>query len=120
MYGSTRQATQPAPPPRPSNGAQTPQPRIGQTRAGETDLALPLIFAGAILLYLVYAVVEQHEKLKSAIRPANVGVNVRNIVVMLATVILGIPLAKVGAVKLNALTGGRFGTRSLVQWVGLA
>jgi hypothetical protein len=121
MYGSAKNvAQQPAPPPRQSPGAASSGRHASATRATEANPTLPIVIAAAILLYVVYAMVEQHEKLKAAIRPASIGLNVRNILVMLATVLLGIPLAKVAAVKLNALTGGKFGTRLVVQWVGLA
>jgi len=59
-----------------------------------------------VLLYLAYAVLEQHEKLRSALKPENVAVNLRNILVMLLTVILGINVLKIAAAKLVVWLGG--------------
>jgi hypothetical protein len=79
---------------------------------------LPWVYAGLVVLYLVYAVIEQHEKLKSAIEPKNIGINLRNIAVILVPVILGINLLKILSVKLVAW--GVPGAKYFVAIVGNA
>lgn len=55
-----------------------------------------------LALYFVWALLEQHEKIRTAVRPQNVGVNLRNIAVIMVTVILGLNLSKIIAAKLCA------------------
>jgi hypothetical protein len=119
MYG--RESTKP----RSSQIAPAPQqasPATSGRASGNVDATtlrwFPIALVLAIALYVTWAVVEQHQRVKSAIEPRSIGINVRNIVVMLATVILGLNLFKIGAVKYSALTGGRFGGRFLVYLAG--
>jgi hypothetical protein len=63
---------------------------------------LAFVLGGAIVLYLVYAVLERHERLRDAVKGQNVLINLRNIAVILTTVVVGINLLKVLAAKLVA------------------
>jgi thiosulfate reductase cytochrome b subunit len=65
----------------------------------------PFFLVVLVLLYVSYALLEQHERLRSALKPENIAVNLRNIVVMLLTVILGINVLKIAAAKCVAWFG---------------
>lgn len=62
----------------------------------------PIFLALGLVLYFVWALVEQHERVRNAVRPQNVGLNLRNIAVILLTVVLGLNLLKVITAKLCA------------------
>jgi hypothetical protein len=78
-----------------------------QIKSAQGDLAkwFPFALVVLVLLYAVYAFLEQGEKLRSAIKPENIAVNLRNILVMLATVVLGINFLKIAAAKCSAWFG---------------
>jgi thiosulfate reductase cytochrome b subunit len=65
----------------------------------------PFFLVALVLLYVVYAILEQHQKIRSALNPSAIGVNLRNIVIMLLTVILGINVLKIAAAKAVAWFG---------------
>jgi hypothetical protein len=103
--------------------------RVGGARSASdseaSSLALfPYVLVLAVGLYFVYALLEQHERFKNAIQPKAIGINFRNIAVIMVTVVLGLTLFKVGAIKLSAavsnLTGGRVRLRWLVYLAGAA
>ena len=105
--------------------APTPQTRgaiPNRNLAGKNDaedrtaLWFPWVLLLAVALYFVWAVLEQHEKIKTAIKPQAIGINLRNLAIILATVVLGLNLFKIAAAKYSAFTGGRFGGR-LVVWL---
>lgn len=107
--------------------APAPASAAGQTgnarvRGGDPEQTafrfFPFVLIAAVVLYIVYALLEQNEKLKTAIEPKAIGINFRNIAVMLVTVILGLNIFKIAAVKYSALTGGRFGGRLAVYLAG--
>lgn len=119
MYGreSTRpRSSQIAPAPR------GPAPSTSQRTSGNADAQairfFPIALVLAVALYFVWAVLEQHQRIKAALEPRSIGINFRNVAVILATVILGLNLFKIAAVKYSALTGGRFGGRVLVYLAG--
>ena len=62
----------------------------------------PIGLVLALALYFVWALVEQHQKVKSAIRPANVGINLRNIAVITITVVLMLNVFKIVSAKFVA------------------
>lgn len=64
--------------------------------------AIPWVVVTFVVLYLVWAVVEQHERIQNAVEPSNVAINVRNLIFVAFTAILGIVLIKVAFTKLTA------------------
>ncbi|OLB58149.1 MAG: hypothetical protein AUI13_07495 [Gemmatimonadetes bacterium 13_2_20CM_2_69_23] len=70
----------------------------------------PIGLVLALALYFVWALVEQHQKVKSAIRPANVGINLRNIAVITITVVLMLNVFKIVSAKFVAwgVPGAKF------------
>jgi len=82
----------------------------------------PVYLVIAVALYFVWAILEQHQKIKTALEPKAIGINLRNLAVIMTTVVLGLNLFKIGAVKFSVwlaqLTGGRFRARWLVYLAG--
>jgi len=118
MYGrSTTANNQPAPSPR-NVLNRAPQPSSSSRQGGSSGGLLPWLLVGAVVFYFGWALLEQHEKLKTAIQPKNIGVSIRNGAVILATVFIGVPLVKIGVAKYSAITNGRLGGHVLAQWVG--
>lgn len=101
---------------------QGPSPTVSQRTSGDPDKTairfFPIALGLSIALYFVWAILEQHQRIKAALEPRSIGLNIRNIAVILATVVLGLNVFKIGAVKYSALTGGRFGGRLLVYLAG--
>lgn len=64
--------------------------------------ATPVILAALALLYFVWAMLERHEKIETAIEPKNAAFNLRHIGLTLLTVLLGFGLLKVLLAKLAA------------------
>jgi hypothetical protein len=97
----------------------------GRSNSGADAQALsffPFVLIIAVALYFVWALLEQHEKLKTAIEPKAIGINLRNLLVIMVTVVLGLNLFKIAAVKISVflakLTGGRIRARWLVYLAG--
>lgn len=78
---------------------------------GQTHRLYPLVLFGLVVLYMLYAVIERHEKIKEAVQPRNFAINFRNIAVLLVPVVLGLALFRIAAVKLNTWVAGS-------RWVG--
>jgi hypothetical protein len=120
-----------------NSGAKNPQiqPTPTQSRAkvgsgvasrGDSDAAaqlmLPFVLIIAVALYFVWAILEQHQKIKTALEPKAIGINLRNLAVIMVTVVLGLNLFKIAAVKISLLVSwlskGRFRARWLVYLAG--
>lgn len=89
--------------------------------SGGSDAAIsltPWLLAVFVILYLVWAAVEQHERIKEAVSPSNIALNVRNIVVIAFTAILGIVWLKLLVGRLASWQVPGSGT--LAQIIGAA
>ncbi|SRR5258708_28237624 len=76
-----------------------------QGMSGITDSTFNFFPIGLVIalgLYFVWAMLEQHEKIRTAVKPQAIGLNLRNIAVIIVTVILGLNLAKIVVGKLSA------------------
>lgn len=82
----------------------------GYSEQSKRSFTFPFVLAGLVTLYFVYAIVERHEKLSGALKPANVAINFRNIVVLLIPIVLGLNLLKILGAKLVAwgIPGARY------------
>ncbi len=82
----------------------------------------PFVLIVAVALYFVWALLEQHQKIKTALEPKAIGINLRNLLVIMTTVVLGLNLFKIAAVKISVflsnITGGRIRARWLVYLAG--
>lgn len=96
----------------------------GKTAEAASIAMLPFWLIGLVALYFLWAILEQHEKIKSAIQPKQIGINLRNLLVIMVTVVLGLNLFKVFAAKLSATlsswTRGKIRLRWLVYLAGNA
>lgn len=95
---------------------------VKQRSQGGEQAMFPFALVVLVALYFVWAILEQHERFKSAIQPKQIGINLRNLLVIMVTVVLGLNLFKIGAVKASVLasklTGGRLRLRWLVLLAG--
>jgi hypothetical protein len=74
----------------------------GATAQEDThDSVTPWALVGLLVLYLGWALLEQHQRIKSQVRPSNVAMNLRNLIAIILPVILGIALLKIGLAKLH-------------------
>jgi len=120
-----------------NSGARSPQiaPTPTQTTAkvgsgGRSNSAAdqqavswaPFVLIIAVALYFVWAILEQHQRIRTALEPKAIGINLRNLLVIMVTVVLGLNLFKIFAVKVSVLlarlTGGRIRARWLVYLAG--
>lgn len=88
--------------PAPGPGSTSSNGSSGSKTFGIAPMVLLLVFGA---LYLLWAVVERHERVQSAIQPKALALNARNLIAILLPVIFGIPLLKVAAAKYKALGG---------------
>ncbi len=124
MYGSAKttgtKTSQVAP--TPTSAVRAPSGARSRDSEAATFSMFPWVLIVAVALYFIYALLEQHEKFKAAIQPKAIGINFRNIALIMVTVVLGLNLFKVGAIKLSAflgqITGGRIRARWLVYLAG--
>lgn len=71
--------------------------------SGSDSLALtPWLLVTFIALYLVWAALEQHQRIKEAVSPSNIAINARNILFVGFTAIVGIVWLKIAMTKLTA------------------
>lgn len=80
---------------------------------GLGPMVLLLVFA---VLYLVWAVIERHERVQDAVQPKALALNLRNLAAIVLPILFAIPLLKVGAAKYKAM-GGPWGD-VIVSYVG--
>jgi hypothetical protein len=101
MYGSSNAGN--VTPLTPRNSAASPAagetPTVGQKPSLAAMGAAVALLVIAIL-YLAYAWLQGHERVREAIRPANVRVNVHNLLVIFVAVLITVPLAKVALAKM--------------------
>ncbi len=80
------------------------------------EIATPWALAALVFLYLVWAVLEQHQRVRNQLRPQNIALNVRNLIAIVLPVIIGISLLKILATKL--VGWGVPGANLLLRLVG--
>lgn len=85
--------------------------RASQSSLGGAAAFFPIGLVILLALYFLWALVEQHERLRTAVRPQNVGINLRNIAVIMLTVILGLNFSKILTAKAVAwgIPGAKWG-----------
>ena len=92
----------------PLGGAGVPISSASAGRQGpvaeeeQHDTLTPWALLGLLIVYVVWAVLEQHQRIKAQIRPSNIAMNLRNLAAIILPVILGIALLKVALAKLHA------------------
>ena len=78
-----------------ANMAQSSALSIGST-------AIPWVVVGLVVLYLAWAIVQQHQRVQDEIEPRNVALNLHNLWALALPVIVFILLLKVAAGKYAA------------------
>ena len=76
--------------------------RTAQSAAPDSLALTPWFLVTLIVIYLVWAAVEQHQRIKESIAPSNIALNVRNILAISFTAIVGIVWLKILFTKLTA------------------
>jgi hypothetical protein len=95
-------------------GQAQAQATIGQAQQDNSSVSkAPIALMAVIVLYLVWAILIRHEKLNSQLSPANVAVNLHNIVVVGLTAMLFILLGKIATAK--AVAAGVPGVSYIAQ-----
>jgi hypothetical protein len=93
--------------------AQTPVSASGRQHASgikadhQDGLDLtPWVLVGLLALWMLWALVERHQRVAAQIQPRNIALNLRNLGAIVIPVILGISLLRIGLVKLKVLLSG--------------
>lgn len=92
--------------------------RTAQNGAPDSLALTPWVLVTLVVIYLVWAAVEQHQRIKESIAPSNIALNVRNILAIAFTAIIGIVWLKILLTKLTAL--GVPGAASVARIVAAA
>jgi hypothetical protein len=87
--------------PRPSATFSAGAP-AGSSNVGATDTTTTTALVVLLGLYVVWAFVAAHERVRDQVQPRNIGINLWNLGVIALTVIVAINLAKVTLTKLAA------------------
>lgn len=81
-------------------GQAQAQATFGQEAQDDTSVSkLPIALSAVVILYLAWAILIRHEKLNSQLSPANVAVNLHNIVVVGLTAMLFLLIGKIATAK---------------------
>lgn len=88
----------------------------GSKSSGFLGLGPTIILVGILILYFTWSLVERHERVRDAVQPKAVALNLRNLAAIMLPVLLGIPLLKVAAAKYKAIGGP--GGDSIVVYLG--
>jgi hypothetical protein len=121
MYGSSNGAVQASAPS--SVGAiggitnSSAASRTGQLLGfSAAPAAIPWVLVGLVVLYLAWAIVQQHETVRAQVEPHNVALNFHNLWAVALPVIIFILLLKVFAAKWAA--AGFWGADAISSIVG--
>lgn len=95
-------------------GSAQAKAQYGNNESNSGSIAMaPIALLGVVVLYLFWAIVLQHEKVKSQLSPSNVAINIHNILVVGLTAMLFLLLGKVVTAK--AVIAGIPGVSWLAQ-----
>lgn len=114
MYGSRNASASPTSGGAFANITQMVTNTGGMKQAQQSALngpsaATPWVIVGLVALYLFWALLQQHERIRSQIEPKNIALNLHNLFAIALPVAVAFLLAKVAAVKYAAfkLPGGK-------------
>lgn len=96
--------------------ASVPGSSGNKSKGNSSDMATAILLTIVLGLYMVWALVERHQKVQDAVQPKAIALNLRNLAAILLPVVLGLPLLKVAAAKYKAV-GGPFGD-VIVSYLG--
>jgi hypothetical protein len=94
----------PAPTPNASNG----RPQGAAMQGTQTQAAgwTPWVLLALLLLWVGWALVERHQKVRNLVQPKAIGLNLRNLAAIILPVILALSLLRLALVKLNVFLSG--------------
>jgi hypothetical protein len=94
MFGSNQTGPRPNP-----SIPNMPSSNAAQSSTG-SDLAPVHALLVILAIYVIWAFIAAHEKVRSSVEPKNIGINLWNLGVIAFTVVLSINLAKIALTKL--------------------
>lgn len=71
----------------------------GQSSMGNASVLAPVALVTVAIVYLIWAAVQQHERVRESLAPANIAVNFHNLFVMFLTVWLSFKLVQIALAK---------------------
>lgn len=92
----------PAPTPVASDGRMSAS-AIQASQKNATDYT-PWVLVTLLGLYVVWSLVERHQRVRSLVQPKNLAINLRNLFAIVLPVILGLALLRILLVKLKVWT----------------
>jgi len=66
----------------------------------------PWVLLTLLGLYVVWTLVERHQRVRGLIQPKNLALNLRNLIAIVLPVILGLALVRLALVKIKVWTSG--------------
>jgi hypothetical protein len=118
MFGNTATTARtvplagPAPTPMASSGRPSASAVQGSQESAKDWT--PWVLLTLLGLYLVWSLVERHQRVRGLIQPKNLALNLRNLAAIVLPVILGLALLRLLLVKLKVWTSGIPGVSDLV------
>lgn len=80
-------------------GSQASTASTGQSSMGNASVLAPVALVTVAIVYLIWAAVQQHERVRESLAPANIAVNFHNLFVMFLTVWLSFKLVQIALAK---------------------
>ncbi len=84
----------------PAAGTMPAGPARGSGGSG-TDTGSVWWWVALVALYVLWAVLHNHEKVQEAVKPQNVKLNVHNLLLIFLAVVITVPLAKIALTKIS-------------------
>jgi len=112
MFGSTGSAaaarTVPLAGPAPTPMASSGRPQASAIQAGQDTAKdwTPWVLLTLLGLYVLWTLIERHQRVRGLIQPKNLALNIRNLAAIVLPVILGLALLRLLLVKVKVWTSG--------------
>lgn len=83
--------------------AVTPNAPASSSRSSSSSTVTPWVVLGLAVLFFIWTLIEHHSpRVRNAVSPQAIGLNVRNIAVILLPVIIGVNVLKIAVAKYKA------------------
>ena len=80
--------------------SQSSTAATGQSSMGNASVLAPVALVTIAIVYLIWAAVQQHERVRESLAPANIAVNFHNLLITFMTVWLSFKLVQILLAKL--------------------
>jgi hypothetical protein len=94
----------PAPTPNASSGRASASASAGSQQ--QASSWSPWVLLALLGLWVGWALVERHQKVRNLVQPKAIGLNIRNLAAIILPVILALSLLRLALVKLNVFLSG--------------